>query len=418
MKQFTMPPEDVARSLMRHDPKALVDSIVEHGKAALDSLSEEIGRAVVEGIFMIEREEIAGPRYHPKDSAIKKWAKQQGSVFLGKSRKKVMVPRLRGPKGEIPLKSYQALRKPDVFADQLLTHMLTGMSGRRYSWLVHDASERLGVSPSSVSRHVVQATAHQLQRFRERNLEQFSPFAVLIDSVHRGGRPFIVALGISAKGEKLVFGFWEGATENHEVCLELLNDITERGLVLHEDVLFITDGGKGLIKALRMRFGDRLLHQRCTVHKCRNILSHLPDRYHGGARMRFNRAIDMDSYDDAKRELLKLEKWLRPLNESAANSLLEAFEEILTLHKLNITGLLRRTLRSTNGIESLFSRVRYTEKNIKRWRSSRMCQRWLGTVLLQCEKGFRLINGHNQIPIALSLIKEYRLTLALKEKAA
>ena len=123
MQQFTMSPEEIARSLMRHDPKTLVYNIIQYGKSALDSLTEDIGRAVVEGIMMIEREEIAGPRYHPKDPSIKKWAKQQGSVFLGKSRQRVMVPRLRGPHGEIPLKSYQALRKPDVFSDQLLTHM-------------------------------------------------------------------------------------------------------------------------------------------------------------------------------------------------------------------------------------------------------------------------------------------------------
>lgn len=418
MKQFTMSPAEIARAMASQNPVYLVNEVLQYGKIALDAITEELGRTVAEAIFMIEREEIAGPRYHPKDPTIKKWAKQPGSIYLGKSRQRVSVPRLRGQDGEIPLKSYQALRKPDVFSDQLLTHILTGMSGRRYAWLVSDASKRLGASPSSVSRHVVRATARQLQQFRERNLEEFTPFAVMIDTVHRGGMAFIVALGVSTKGEKQVLGFWEGATENHALCLELLNDVKERGLALHEDVIFTTDGGKGVIKALRMLFGNQLLHQRCAVHKCRNILSYLPDRYHGGAKMRFNRAIEMSSYEDAKSGLTKLEKWLRPLNESAADSLLEAFEEILTVHKLNIPGLLRKTLRSTNIIESLFSQVRYTEKNIKRWRSSKMKQRWLGTILLLCEKSFRLVNGKNQIPIAIGAIKEYRLTLALKTKAA
>jgi transposase-like protein len=413
-----MSPEEIARALYSQNPSDLIRGIIVHGKTALDSVTEEIGRMIAEAIFMIEREEIAGPSYHPKDPDIKKWARQQGSIFLGKSRQRVMVPRLRGRNGELPLKSYQALRKPEVFSDQLLTHMLAGMSERRYSWLVSDASKRLGVSPSSVSRHIVTATARQLQRFRERNLEGFNPFAVMIDTVHRGGMAFMVALGVSAKGEKLVLGFLEGATEKHELCLELLSDLKERGLVLHEDVIFTTDGGKGVIKALHLLFGDRLLHQRCTVHKCRNILGYLPDRYHGGAKMRFNRALDMSTYEDARRGLAKLEKWLRPLNESAADSLLEALEELLTLHKLNMPGLVRKTLRSTNIIESLFSKVRYSEKNIRRWRSSNMRQRWLGTILLLCEKTFRLINGKNQIPVAIAGIKEYRLTLALQKKAA
>jgi integrase len=48
----------------------------------------------------------------------------------------------------------------------------------------------------------------------------------------------------------------------------------------------------------------------------------------------------------------------------------------------NAPALLRKTLHSTNPIESLFSRVRACEKNLKRHRNSRMAQRWLASVLL------------------------------------
>ncbi len=44
--------------------------------------------------------------------------------------------------------------------------------------------------------------------------------------------------------------------------------------------------------------------------------------------------------------------------ESAADSLREAFEELLTLHRLKVPALLRQTLHSTNPIESMFSTVR------------------------------------------------------------
>jgi transposase-like protein len=80
--------------------------------------------------------------------------------------------------------------------------------------------------------------------------------------------------------------------------------------------------------------------------------------------------------------LLELEAWLRAKNESAADSLLEAFEELLTVHRLKVPALLRKTLLSTNPIESMFSLVRHSERNIKRSRGSAMLQRWLGTVLL------------------------------------
>jgi len=166
-----------------------------------------------------------------------------------------------------------------------------------------------------------------------------------------------------------------------------------RGLMLFRKILWVTDGGKGILKALRDRFGKKLIHQRCTIHKDRNIQSHLAKRYRKEAHRRFKIALEQNSYEDAKRMLLEFEKWLRGINESAADSLMEAFEDILTLHRLKVSGLLRKTLTCTNPIESMFSTVRECEGNIKRYRNSAMSQRWLATVLLHCEKGFRRVKG-------------------------
>jgi len=107
------------------------------------------------------------------------------------------------------------------------------------------------------------------------------------------------------------------------------------------------------------------------------------------------RQLEQSSYEDARRMLLDTEKWLRGINESAADSLLEAIEEILTLHRLKIPRLLRKTLHSTNPIESMKGLLRDTEGNIKRYRNSRMMQRWLASVLLYCEKGFNRIKGYD-----------------------
>ena len=124
-----------------------------------------------------------------------------------------------------------------------------------------------------------------------------------------------------------------------------------------------------------MRFAKKLLHHLCTIHKDRNIQKHLAKKYRKEAHWRFRTALEQSSYEDARRMLLDTEKWLRGINESAADSLLEAIEEIFTLHRLKIPGLLRKTLHSTNPIESMFSTVRDTEGNIMRYRNSRMMQR-------------------------------------------
>ncbi len=89
----------------------------------------------------------------------------------------------------------------------------------------------------------------------------------------------------------------------------------------------------------------------------------------------------------------------------AANSLREAKHELLTLHRLRVPSLLRKALHSTNPIESMFARVRKCEGNVKRYRDSKMAQRWLASVLLSCEKGFQKVRGHESIQIVLEEIK-------------
>jgi hypothetical protein len=60
---------------------------------------------------------------------------------------------------------------------------------------------------------------------------------------------------------------------------------------------------------------------------------------------------------------------------------------------------------STNPIESMFSLVRHSERNIKRTRGSLMLQRWLGTVLLSCESRFKRVKGYAEIAQVIATIE-------------
>lgn len=414
------------KAAARHIPEAIgqdlftqrLVSVVSEGKAAFDTLSFELGRTLAEAIMYMDREQVSGPDYWPIDPTIQKWASQPGSVYIGDQKVKVERPRIRGPEGEIKLKSYQKLKEKGQFSDELLASVLSGISGRRYQETVEEAASAFGVSKSSVSRHIVAATAKKLKEFEERDLSDFIPFAIFLDTVHRGGKAFIVALGISLEGHKRNLGFWEGATENNEICKELLASLEKRGLPLSERVVFVTDGGKGIIKALKAKYGKHLVHQRCTLHKDRNIQKHLPKKYRKQVHIRFTQAVALTQYKDAKEELLKLGKWLSEINASAANSLNEAIEEILTVHRLKVPPLLRKTLHSTNPIESMFSMVRDSEKNIKRYRNSKMAQRWLGSILLHSEKKFRRVKGFLQIDTVIEEIQRQQKELDEKMGAA
>lgn len=384
--------------------------ILQNGSQALNQVTLELGRDLAEFILYSEREERAGPDYQPRREGLYKWASEAGSVYIGGQKVAVERPRLRRGDREVSLKSYEAMKSPEGFSEQLLGQSLAGLSARRYRETVVGAAEAFGVSPSAISERLVEATAQKLKEFRERPLEDFTPFAVFLDTVHRGGTAFVVALGLDTLGQKRALGFWEGATENAEVGQMLLADLERRGLRLSAKVLFIIDGGKGTAKALKERYGRKLLVQRCTIHKDRNLQAHLPKKYRAEAHRRFRVALEQNGYKDAEKMLKELEQWLRAINESAADSLLEAFEELLTLHRLKVPALLRKTLHSTNPIESLFSRVRQCEKNLKRYRDSRMAQRWLAAALLYAEQSFKTTKGYESIPAILANIEAEHAT--------
>src|SRR4051812_29926031 len=99
------------------------------------------------------------------------------------------------------------------------------------------------------------------------------------------------------------------------------------------------------------------------------------------------------------------------LNPSAARSLEEGMEETLTLHRLHVPMQLRKTLASTNVIESAFSIVERVCRNVKRWHAGDQRERWVGSGLLVAQKQFRRITGYKHIPV---LIRELEAQAPMK----
>jgi len=216
----------------------------------------------------------------------------------------------------------------------------------------------------------------------------------------------ITALGVDSDGRKHVLGLWPGATENSEVCGQLLDELIERGLSTQQRYLFILDGSKALKKAVKARFGQQVLIQRCRLHKERNIQKYLPKKYHKLLAMKLRAAWGMTDYQEAKNELYKVHDWLALINQAAAKSLDEGFEETLTVNKLGLSETLRRRFSNTNIIESCFSLADDLCRNVKRWRDANMAWRWAGTVLLEVEKRFHRIKGYRDLRILVEKLKE------------
>ena len=164
--------------------------------------------------------------------------------------------------------------------------------------------------------------------------------------------------------------------------VSLLSDLADRGLELSVPRLWVIDGSKGLRAAIRKKAGEAAVIQRCQVHKIRNVTEHLTEDYQSAIRYKMRAAYRMMDYADAKRALEKLHHELMHLNPSAAKSLEEGLEDTLAVHRLRVPHLLRRTLASTNVIESTFSLVDKICSRVKNWKEGDHRLRWVGSALL------------------------------------
>jgi putative transposase len=79
---------------------------------------------------------------------------------------------------------------------------------------------------------------------------------------------------------------------------------------------------------------------------------------------------------------------------------------------------LRRSLRSTNLIESALSVAGNLTRRVKRWRGGDMRLRWTAAGLLQGETHFRRIAGHKSLPLRIAALEAHDARLAAKTEAA
>ena len=229
-----------------------------------------------------------------------------------------------------------------------------------------------------------------------RSLQDVRLAGLMLDAIELKGRCCVVALGITTDGIKVPLGLWDGSTENKTVTVHLLSDLVDRGLDCEQGVLVVLDGGKALRAAVGEVFGPVAV-QRCIRHKERNVLDHLPERDRSVVKTRLRRAWASDDHSLALDALRTLATELERSHPGAAASLREGLEETLTVTRLGIRGRLKRTLVSTNPIESMIEIVRRTSRNVKRWQNGDMCLRWTAAGMLEAETQFRKIVGYTDL---------------------
>jgi len=367
-------------------------------------LMREAGLLLMMGVMDEEVRHVVGERSVPNAGRqANRWGKEQGYCVVDGQKVPIQRTRVRDKaKREVKLGSYELFQRSGPLEAAVWDKITRGLSTRNYGPVVKDFANAYGVEKSTVSENFIEASREKLKALMERPLGELNLCAVLIDGTPFKDRQMIVALGIGCDGTKTVLGLREGATENTTVVSALLSDLVERGLDFSAPRLYILDGGKALHAAVKRHAGEAAFIQRCQVHKKRNVIDHLPDDHKADVKRKLQNAYAMAEYADAKRALDRLHRELMDINPSAARSLEEGMEETLTVHRLRVPEQLRRTLSSTNVIESAFSIVETVCRNVKRWRHGDHIERWIASGLLVAERQFRKVIGHREIPMFLS----------------
>jgi putative transposase len=386
---------------------------------SLTSFATEMGLRVATLLLEDEVNRHCGRRYERvPERTVTRYGHQRGVAVIAGQKLPIRRPRVRYTRqcGEADLETYARLQSPDAMPQSVLKRLVRGVSCRDYQGVVDLAREGFGVQKSSVSRSFVKASAKEVRELAERRFDGVRFPVIYLDGVQYAGQTMTVALGVLENGTKRVLGVRQGATENAAVCTALLEDLQERGLDTSQPTLLVLDGAKALHAAVKRVWGPRALIQRCQVHKKRNVREHLPQKHHDELSRQLQAAYHETDYDEALRRLKTTARWLERLNPDAAASLREGMEETLTVVHLGIPELLRRTLATTNPIESAFSVAQNVTRRVKCWREGDMRQRWCVAGLMRAESKFRRVKGYRHMSQLLKALDRLVLGKEIDEK--
>lgn len=386
---------------------------------SLTDFATEMGLKVACLLLEDEVNQRCGSRYQRvPQRTVTRYGHQRGVTVIAGQKLPIRRPRVRYTQqcGEAELETYAQLQSPEAMPQAVLKRLVRGVSCRDYEGVVDLAREGFGVKKSSVSRSFVKASAKEVRQLAQRRFDGLRFAVIYIDGVPYAGEMMVCALGIAEDGSKHLLGVRQGATENATVCTSLLEELRERGLATDVPTLFVLDGAKALRAAVKRVWGHLALIQRCQAHKKRNVQAHLPQKHWPELSRQLSLAYHETDYQRALKLLKLTARWLDRISPDAAASLGEGMEETLTVVRLGVPELLRKTLATTNPIESAFSVAENVTARVKCWREGDMRQRWCTAGLLRAEAKFHRVKGHRHMPQLLRALDRIVLGKELDEQ--
>jgi putative transposase len=165
----------------------------------------------------------------------------------------------------------------------------------------------------------------------------------------------LVAYGMRPDGTRQLLAFTRSQGESQAAWEGLLQDLYRRGLEGRHLVLIVTDGCPGLAAALQTVY-PRVAHQRCWVHKLRNLLGAVRRRDHAAVKADAQAIYQAGSRREAAASARQFVQRWRAAYPSIVARLRRDLPELLAFFQC--PRRLWRKVRTTNLIERCFVEVR------------------------------------------------------------
>ena len=379
----------------REVPAAVMKELSAYNAEEFREFLQGEARALLVACIQAEVDALCGPRHHPDSEAeCHRAGSAPGYALYEGRRQNITRPRVRRHnaevESEVQLATYANAREPGELRRRILDAYSAGVSGREQSRL--HGEETPGTSKSEVSRLWRQEGAKRLAMFRERLIVRDDWLVLMLDGVWLDKELMaVVALGIAGDGTKHILDFELGATESTETAKGLLERLARRGFAPAEGgrLLVALDGSSALKAAVLSYWPDAVI-QRCLVHKERNVRRFLRRKDWKELAGHFDRLRKAQGSVAGQEALKALDKFVGERNQAALESLREAGDELLALHRLEVPATLHVSLLSTNLIEGPFRNMRRKLERVSRWRAETdQASRWLAYGLLEAERGVR-----------------------------
>ena len=346
----------------------LLDQLTENATAAEilkdGGLLKELQKRFIERALEAEMTDHLGYEKHSLEG------ENSGNSRNGQSRKTMI-----GADGEFEIETPrdrngtfdpQFVRKRQVrlegFDEKVLSLYARGMTNRE---IQGHLLEIYGteVSPSLISR-VTDAVLDEVTAWQNRDLAAVYPI-VYLDAIHLKirtdgrvqNRAVYLALGINLEGHKELLGLWIGETEGAKFWLNVLTELSNRGL---RDILIAAvDGLTGFPEAIAAVF-PRTEVQLCVVHMVRNSLRYVPWKNRKAVVRDLRKVYTAATADAAEAALSEFEQAWGAQYPLAAKSWRDRWENVIPF--FGYPQPIRKVIYTTNAVESLNAQLRKVTK--------------------------------------------------------